>query len=83
MRPEHIELVEAVSGDLDGTVDGLEYLGADTFVIVSCGDAGQMTVRVNGSTDLRPGDKVSLAFVSGLIHAFNQGGVAIEMPEGK
>ncbi|WP_375281902.1 ABC transporter ATP-binding protein [Pseudooctadecabacter sp.] len=77
LRPEHITLVDAGAGQLDGTVDVLEYLGADTFVILSCGDAGQITVRVNGSADYVPGDRVGLTVPQNLLHAFGADGLAI------
>ena len=77
MRPEHIDVVESGSGHLQGTVDVLEYLGADTFLIISCGDAGQVTVRVNGTTDLTPGDQVGLALNKGTVHFFDTAGLAI------
>ncbi|MEO0765505.1 MAG: ABC transporter ATP-binding protein [Pseudomonadota bacterium] len=77
VRPEHIDLVEAGSGRIDGTVDVLEYLGADTFVIVSCGDAGQLTVRVNGSASLKPGDPVGLDFADDAVHKFDAQGLAM------
>ncbi|MEP1355249.1 MAG: ABC transporter ATP-binding protein [Tateyamaria sp.] len=76
VRPEHIALVEAGAGRIDGTVDVLEYLGADTFVIVSCGAAGQLTVRVNGSASLKPGDPVGLDFGDDVIHKFDAKGLA-------
>lgn len=77
MRPEHIELVPAGTGQIEGKVDVLEYLGADTFVIVSCDDDQQITVRVNGTSDLKPGDDVSLIVGRQEIHAFNSDGLAI------
>ena len=77
VRPEHIDLVEAGAGRIDGTVDVLEYLGADTFVIVSCGDAGQLTVRVNGNSSLKPGDPVGLDFGDDVVHKFDEQGLAI------
>lgn len=77
IRPEHIELVEAGSGHLQGTVDVLEYLGADTFVIIACEDAGQVTVRVTGDTELRPGAAVGLSFATGKRHFFGDDGNAI------
>jgi len=77
MRPEHIDLVDAGAGLIDGTVDVLEYLGADTFVILSCGDAGQVTVRVNGNTPLTPGDTVGLSVAGEMLHAFDGDGLAI------
>lgn len=77
VRPEHIELVNPGAGLIDGTVDVLEYLGADTFVILKCEDAGQITVRVNGNSTLSPGDSVGLRISNALLHAFNSDGLAI------
>ena len=77
MRPEHIDLVASGKGHLQGTVDVLEYLGADTFLILSCGDAGQVTVRVKGTADLVPGDSVGLQVGAGMFHFFDDAGLAI------
>ena len=62
IRPEHISIGGSGSGQCDGTVDVVEYLGADTFVIVDCAEAGSITVRVTGNTDLKPGEKIGLSF---------------------
>jgi multiple sugar transport system ATP-binding protein len=77
MRPEHIDLVEADAGQIEGTVDVLEYLGADTFLILSCGEAGQITVRVNGSVHFEPGDTVGLTVPEEMLHWFSSDGLAI------
>jgi multiple sugar transport system ATP-binding protein len=77
IRPEHIRLTATGSGDLDGVVDVLEYLGADTFVILSCGNAGQITVRVNGTTALQPGDTTGLQFSPEDRHVFDSAGLAL------
>jgi len=77
IRPEHITLTEAGSGQIQGTVDVLEYLGADTFVIMSCGDAGQITVRLGGTASCKPGDKAGLAFGKADTHMFDADGLAI------
>jgi multiple sugar transport system ATP-binding protein len=77
IRPEHITLGAAGSGQMDGTVDVLEYLGADTFVIVDCGEAGKLTVRVLGDSDLRPGAACGLTFEDGRAHAFGKDGLAL------
>ncbi|MEJ6398870.1 ABC transporter ATP-binding protein [Yoonia sp. 208BN28-4] len=77
MRPEHIAIVPAGAGQMDGTVDVLEYLGADTFIILSCGSAGQITVRVNVNSDLVSGDSVGLAVASEMLHAFDADGQAM------
>lgn len=77
IRPEHIELVEEGAGHIQGTVDVLEYLGADTFVIIACGDAGQITVRLTGDTELKPGDHVGLSFPSASLHFFGEDGYTV------
>ncbi|AWI85051.1 ABC transporter ATP-binding protein [Alloyangia pacifica] len=77
IRPEHITLTDPGEGQLDGTVDVLEYLGADTYVIVDCGAAGKLTVRAIGSTALTPGAPCGLGFAPARIHAFDAGGLAL------
>ncbi|WP_226627167.1 ABC transporter ATP-binding protein [Alloyangia pacifica] len=77
IRPEHITLTAPGAGQLDGTVDVLEYLGADTYVIVDCGAAGKLTVRAIGSTDLTPGAPCGLAFEPLHVHAFDAEGLAL------
>ncbi len=76
VRPEHIKLVDPGAGNLQGKVDVLEYLGADTFVIMECGAAGQVTVRISGDTALKPGDAAGLAFQTGTLHGFDASGLA-------
>jgi multiple sugar transport system ATP-binding protein len=77
IRPEHITLGPDGSGQCDGTVDVLEYLGADTFVIIDGGPLGQITVRVIGDADLKPGSRVGLNFSAADTHFFDQNGQAI------
>ncbi|MEY1554469.1 ABC transporter ATP-binding protein [Yoonia sp. R2331] len=77
IRPEHITLGAPGSGQIDGTVDVLEYLGADTFVILACGDLGQVTVRVTGNSDLAPGDQVGLQLSADDLHFFGADGLAV------
>jgi multiple sugar transport system ATP-binding protein len=76
IRPEHIT-VGGGETHLSGTVDVLEYLGADTFVVLDCGAAGQVTARINGDTDLKPGDPADLTFMDGRRHFFGADGLAI------
>ncbi|MGR3757367.1 MAG: ABC transporter ATP-binding protein, partial [Tranquillimonas sp.] len=79
IRPEHLGLVAEGQGGCDGTVDLLEYLGADTNVIVDCGDVlGKVTVRVIGSTALRPGSRVGLNLPAEHLHFFDAGGQATQ-----
>ena len=77
IRPEHIEVGAAGEGAVDGVVDVVEYLGADCFVILDCGELGQMTVRVSGETDLTAGARVGLIFPPERLHFFDSAGLAI------
>jgi multiple sugar transport system ATP-binding protein len=77
IRPEHITLGPAGSGACDGVVDLLEYLGADTFVIIDGGALGQITVRTDGMGIPGPGETVGLGFASEHLHFFDAGGLAV------
>jgi len=80
IRPEHIEQATAGSANIEGKVDVLEYLGADTFVVMDCGSAGQVTFRINGDTDLKPGDTIGLRFQDHHLHYFDKDGQAFKKP---
>ena len=77
VRPEHLTAGNEGEGLLDGTIDVLEYLGADTFVIVDCGDAGQVTLRTDGDTELRPGQRIGLSAPSERLRFFGTDGKAM------
>ncbi len=77
LRPEDLRIVAPEAGALPGTVDVLEYLGADTFVILDCADAGQITVRVVGDVSLVPGQSVALEFDRPSLHAFDTSGQSL------
>jgi len=77
IRPEHMQIAAAGEGALDGTIDVVEYLGADCFVILDCADLGQMTARVSGETQLKSGERVGLIFPSERLHFFDKNGLAV------
>lgn len=77
IRPEHITLGAQGSGACDGTVDVVEYLGADTLLVIDCGTEGRVTARVIGDTDLQPGDTVGLSFDPERLSFFDADGLAI------
>ncbi len=78
IRPEHITIGAVGSGQIDGTVDVVEYLGADTFVLVQTEECGQITVRVIGDSDLKPGKTVGLSFDSSKLSFFGKDGLALK-----
>jgi multiple sugar transport system ATP-binding protein len=77
IRPEAITPVEPGKGHIDGIVDVVEYLGADTFVIVDCQGAGRVTVRADGAIALEPGTPLGLKFDESKLHFFDAGGLAL------
>jgi len=77
IRPEHITLGDVGAGQCDGVVDVVEYLGADTFVIVDCAGLGQVTVRVIGDAGHAPGDHIGLSFAPDMQHFFDVDGLAV------
>lgn len=72
IRPEHIHLVAPGAGNVDGTVDVVEYLGADTFLILDCGALGQITMRQEGEAPHQPGEAVGLSFAPEHLHFFDE-----------
>ncbi|RYH10128.1 ABC transporter ATP-binding protein [Tropicimonas sp. IMCC6043] len=62
VRPEHIAIGAAGEGACDGVVDVVEYLGADTYLIIDAGPLGQVTVRVSSEIGHQPGERVGLVF---------------------
>ena len=77
VRPEHISVVSVGEGACDGVVEVVEYLGADTFLVVDCGDVGRLTVRVAGDTMLRPDTRVGLAFDPARLVFFDSDGIVL------
>ena len=74
VRPEHLTIGD---GPLSGKVDVIEYLGAESYVIVDCGDAGSVTLRVAGESDLEPGTPITMTAAEENIHRFNEEGLAV------
>ncbi|MGJ8583379.1 MAG: ABC transporter ATP-binding protein [Marinosulfonomonas sp.] len=77
IRPEHISIAPKGSGAVQATVDVLEYLGADTFVVMDAKEAGQITVRTTGETEYKPGQDVGLSFDAEQLHFFDEHGQAL------
>ena len=78
VRPEHFEFCAEGSGIIDGTVEIVEYLGADEYVLLNCDDAGSVTQRTNGASGVSPGQRVGMRPGSaGKVHAFDSDGQAV------
>ncbi len=71
IRPEHLAIG---NGPLEGIIEVIEYLGAESYVIADCGEAGQVTMRIAGETTLSPGDPLSMIASEETIHRFGADG---------
>jgi len=76
IRPENITPVGAGKGQIEGIIDIVEYLGADTFLVVKCGELGRVTVRITGENELKTNDKIGLMFDAAKMHYFDKEGLA-------
>lgn len=72
IRPEHISITESGMGHCNGTVDIIEYLGADNQIYVDCGFDALVTIRHIGDTHVKPGDNIGLLFKDERIILFNK-----------
>ncbi len=77
IRPEHIDIGAPGEGQMDAKVDVLEYLGADSYVIVDGGPLGQITIRSHGDETVTPGQPIGLKFREDRLHFFDDAGLAI------
>lgn len=75
VRPEHLEVRD--DGEIKGTLKHSEKLGNETFAYVTTGNAGEITVRVDGTLALEPGDAISLGFAPERLYRFDEAGKAI------
>ncbi len=81
VRPEYVVVKPAGAGQIEGKVELVESLGADTLIYSRVGtkDQGaQIVSRQNHRTELRPGDPVGLDFVPEAFHVFDRAGKAMQ-----
>jgi multiple sugar transport system ATP-binding protein len=76
VRPEHLG-ISKTGGTWSGISGVTEHLGSDTFIHVKTDNAGVITVRAPGETDIRFGDQVYLTPDAARIHKFDDRGLAI------
>ena len=71
IRPEHVELDDFGPGRLVAEVGHVEFAGADAFVYLDPGDAGEVVARVDADTDVAVGDTVGVRFDPARLHLFD------------
>ena len=74
IRPEHLLLERGHKQGFLGRVSVVEYLGADCFVFIDCGDLGTLNVRVEGSEQYIIDEEVSVNPLQEHLHFFDHQG---------
>jgi multiple sugar transport system ATP-binding protein len=74
LRPEDVRLQPAGQGHLQGRVELVEALGAETLIYVSTDGGTQLVARQNTRTPLRAGDAVGLSVDAASAHVFDAQG---------
>ncbi|MEO0670987.1 MAG: sn-glycerol-3-phosphate ABC transporter ATP-binding protein UgpC [Pseudomonadota bacterium] len=77
IRPEHITIGGGGPAHCNGRVEVVEYLGADSFVHVDCGEAGTIIVRADDLPAGIKGTTVPLTFAPTKLHFFTRSGQAL------
>jgi multiple sugar transport system ATP-binding protein len=71
LRPEDIQIRAAGDGQLQGTVELVEALGAETLIHVATSTGARLVARQNSRTRLQPGNPVGLSIDTDAAHLFD------------
>ena len=74
LRPENVTLHPPGQGLLQGKVDLVEALGAETLIYVTTAQGAQLVSRQNERTPLRSGDAVGIQIDTEAAHVFDANG---------
>ncbi|MEY5100814.1 MAG: hypothetical protein RJA36_3533 [Pseudomonadota bacterium] len=74
LRPESVTLLQPGQGQLDGVVELVEALGAETLIYVGTPAGAQLVARQNTRTTLHAGDAVGLQIATNEAHWFDPSG---------
>ena len=75
LRPEHMLETDAVVR-LDGVVDVVERLGEASYIYMHAGDGSRLTVRADGHSRARSGDRLTVSAEPDAAHLFDAQGRA-------
>ena len=76
-RPSGASVRRCEDGEIKGVLRHSEKLGNETFAYVNAGDVGDITVRVDGTLVLEPGEAISLGFEPAHLYRFDDAGKSI------
>ena len=74
LRPENVQVQAAGLGQLQGAVELVEALGAETLIYVALASGGQIVARQNSRSTLQAGSAVGLAIDADAAHWFDAAG---------
>lgn len=77
IRPEHLSPVEPGEGHLQGTVEVVERLGADSFIYAQVPGVGRLLCRSKGNTSLKSGASLGLHLDLPHLHGFDDQGQSL------
>ncbi len=78
LRPEHVQVLPAGQSGLQGRVDLVEALGAETLIYVSTDEHTQWVARQNTRSPLKVGDSVVLHIRTEAAHWFTAQGRCVD-----
>lgn len=76
-RPEHLEITTRTKSELSGTIEFVEYLGADIYLYVRTEGQIQVLVRVSSEGEYEKGQQIYLSVPETKVHYFNSGDQAV------
>lgn len=76
IRPEHLDVTDH-EADLSLAVDLVEHLGGETYLYCSAPGLPQITVRQDGQTSFRRGDRLPVRLRRSDLHLFDADGNAV------
>ena len=76
IRPEKVQLTTDAQQALAGTVELVERVGADSFVVTQLGNGAAVTARVDAAVPIKEGDRVGLKLPPGELRLFDADGIA-------
>jgi ABC-type sugar transport system ATPase subunit len=80
IRPEQVQLVGTdVPQALSGTVELVERVGADSFVVSQLGNGTTVTARVDAATRISEGDRIGVRLPPAELRLFDAEGLAVAM----
>ena len=80
LRPESLALVPPGQGQVQGKVELIEALGAETLIYVATENDAQLVVRQNVRTQLHVGSNVGVQIDSNSAHLFDANGRVVAAP---